>query len=95
MKRHFEERKPIMAIRRTGNTTTTSRSTAVKDFNSGRPAPNGVTGSPTQRTGSTVESKPTHDQIAKAAYFLWIEKGRPNGRDREIWAEAEKRLTRK
>ena len=38
---------------------------------------------------------PTHEQIARAAHDLWVEKGRPAGRDIEIWCEAERRLARK
>ena len=38
---------------------------------------------------------PTHEQIAKAAHDLWVERGRPAGRDIEIWCEAERRLARK
>jgi len=35
---------------------------------------------------------PTPDQIAEAAYYIWQEKGRPAGQDKEHWHEAEKRL---
>jgi hypothetical protein len=35
---------------------------------------------------------PTHEQITQRAHRLWIEAGRPEGRDREHWAEAERQL---
>jgi hypothetical protein len=31
---------------------------------------------------------PPHDEIARAAYFLWQQEGCPHGRDREHWARA-------
>ncbi len=35
---------------------------------------------------------PTHDEIAQCALDLWIESGRPEGRDDKNWLEAEARL---
>ena len=35
---------------------------------------------------------PLHDDIAQCARELWVEYGRPNDRDLEIWLEAEQRL---
>jgi hypothetical protein len=35
---------------------------------------------------------PTHEQIMQRAHRLWIEAGRPEGRDREHWLEAERQL---
>jgi Protein of unknown function (DUF2934) len=35
---------------------------------------------------------PTQDDIAAAAKLLWIEKGRPENCDTDIWLEAERRL---
>jgi hypothetical protein len=35
---------------------------------------------------------PTHDDISAAAQLLWIERGRPDNQDEEIWLEAERRL---
>ena len=35
---------------------------------------------------------PLHSDIAQCATELWIEYGRPEGRDVEIWLEAERRL---
>ena len=31
-----------------------------------------------------------HDYIQEAAYFIWLNRGRPEGQDLEIWNEATK-----
>ena len=31
---------------------------------------------------------PAHEEIARAAYFLWEQEGRPHGRDKEFWRRA-------
>lgn len=36
---------------------------------------------------------PTHDEIARCARHLWRDSECPEGRDEEIWLEAERRLT--
>lgn len=33
---------------------------------------------------------PTEDQVAVRAYEIWVERGRPEGTDREVWFEAER-----
>jgi hypothetical protein len=38
------------------------------------------------------ESDPSHDEIARQAEDLWRERGYPQGRDDEIWFEAERKL---
>lgn len=38
------------------------------------------------------ESPPTEAQIQHAAYLLWIENGRPEGRDLEHWLAAKELL---
>ena len=38
---------------------------------------------------------PTEDQVAVRAYEIWVERGRPEGTDREVWFEAERRLNRR
>lgn len=35
---------------------------------------------------------PSHDEITQRAKSLWEERGRPEGRDTEIWLDAEKSL---
>jgi hypothetical protein len=35
---------------------------------------------------------PTHEEIARAAYFLWMQEGCPHGRDKEHWYRALERL---
>ena len=37
-------------------------------------------------------STPTHEQIAARAYEIFIERGRPQGRDLDHWLEAEAHL---
>jgi hypothetical protein len=34
----------------------------------------------------------THDEIARRAYQLWEQRGRPQGRDLELWLEAERQI---
>lgn len=38
-------------------------------------------------------SKPTQEQISQRAYEIYIERGRPEGRDLEHWLEAERQLS--
>ena len=38
------------------------------------------------------EPKPTHEEIARRAYEIFEERGRPHGRDQEHWLEAEAQL---
>jgi hypothetical protein len=41
------------------------------------------------------DNEPTHDEISRHAEDLWREKGYPQGRDDEIWLEAEQKLKRR
>lgn len=41
---------------------------------------------------SDTGSAPSYDEIAVCAYQLWSDSGHPEGRDDEIWLEAEHRL---
>ena len=43
---------------------------------------------PTQQSNA-----PSYDEIACVAYGLWEQAGRPAGRDRDFWFEAEQQLT--
>lgn len=43
-------------------------------------------------TAPAPAARPTHDQIAKRAYEIWVAKGRPAGRDLENWKQAEREL---
>lgn len=36
--------------------------------------------------------EPTESEIQHAAYLLWLEEGRPAGRDLDIWLAAKERL---
>jgi hypothetical protein len=35
---------------------------------------------------------PTHEDVARRAYEYWQQQGSPDGRDQEIWFEAERQL---
>jgi len=35
---------------------------------------------------------PTHEQIARRAYEIWVQSGYLDGRDAENWAQAEREL---
>jgi hypothetical protein len=37
-------------------------------------------------------SAPTEDEIAYCAYLIWEKEGRPKGREREHWLQAETQL---
>jgi len=41
---------------------------------------------------SLRSSAPTYDQVARAAYRLWEQEGRPHGRDQEHWYQALEQL---
>ena len=48
----------------------------------------------TTPAGSVASSAPkiSKDDIAKAAYYLWVKDGRKPGSDMKYWLEAEKQL---
>lgn len=37
-------------------------------------------------------NSPTHEEIARYAYEIWRQTGSPDGRDNEIWLDAERQL---
>lgn len=39
-----------------------------------------------------VADKITHRNVEERAYFLWLESGKPEGRDKEFWLQAEKEM---
>jgi hypothetical protein len=43
-------------------------------------------------TPSTNPLPPTTEQIAALAHAIWIDRGRPEGRDMDHWLEAERQL---
>jgi Protein of unknown function (DUF2934) len=49
---------------------------------------------PTSQTPIDVVSvpPPSHEEIATRAYAIWMEQGRPEGKDQENWSEAERQL---
>jgi hypothetical protein len=44
------------------------------------------------RKAKTISTDPTEAEIQHAAYLLWIEEGRPEGRDFEHWLAARELL---
>lgn len=45
-----------------------------------------------KKTTQDHRPEPSEGDIQKAAYFLWQERGRPEGRDVETWLEAREKL---
>jgi hypothetical protein len=45
-------------------------------------------------SASTTAQPPTHEEISRRAQELWEKYGRPEGRDEDIWLEAERELQR-
>jgi hypothetical protein len=43
----------------------------------------------------SIRDSNKHQEICETAYFLWEKAGRPDGKDTEFWAEAEKIVSRK
>lgn len=43
-------------------------------------------------TAQDIRPEPREGDIQKAAYYLWLELGRPLGRDVQTWLEAKERL---
>jgi len=43
-------------------------------------------------TNQTTNSEPTWDQIARRAYEIYLDQGRPEGRSEEHWALAQSQL---
>jgi hypothetical protein len=41
-----------------------------------------------------MNTDPSHDEISRHAYSLWEQRGRPDGRDTDIWLDAERELGR-
>ncbi len=47
---------------------------------------------PMKTTAQDIRPEPREGDIQRAAYFLWLELGRPVGRDVQTWLEAKERL---
>jgi hypothetical protein len=56
------------------------------------PANTSVADSVTFATGAVMESSPSYDQIAEAAYHRYLSRGGSDGRDFDDWIEAEREL---
>ena len=44
------------------------------------------------RVTTTLNCEPTHEEIAVRAYLIWEKTGKPHGREREFWLQAEAEL---
>lgn len=49
---------------------------------------------PPQNAGFPAKEIATHEEIAAAAYSIWEQEGRPEGRDVEHWLQAELQIRR-
>ena len=47
---------------------------------------------PTETAPVTFDLPPSHDEIAREAYAIFLERGGGHGRDTDDWLEAERRL---
>lgn len=45
-----------------------------------------------KRKSRPASEEPTEQEIQHAAYLMWVEEGRPDGRDLEHWHAARERL---
>jgi hypothetical protein len=45
-----------------------------------------------QSINTSLIARPSHPEIARLAAQLWEKRGRPDGRDEEIWLQAEQQL---
>jgi len=45
------------------------------------------------RVAYSARPMPTHDQIARRAYEIWLQSGCASGHDTENWAQAERELS--
>lgn len=50
------------------------------------------TNDPAKRIATPPRREPTHDEIALCAMTIWVEEGRPQGRELDHWLLAETRL---
>lgn len=46
-------------------------------------------------TGKKIDEGKLNKMIKDRAYFLWLEKGKPQGQDASIWLQAEKEIRAK
>ncbi|MGZ3303814.1 MAG: DUF2934 domain-containing protein [Isosphaeraceae bacterium] len=49
-------------------------------------------GVPASFSPGKEDRRPSSEQIAIHAYYLWLARGQPVGTDRDDWLEAERRL---
>jgi len=73
---------------KTAATKTPAKKTAAKKTAAETAAPKPKVGSPAK----AEMPPPNHDQIARTAYRLWEEAGRPHGQSDLFWQRAEREL---
>lgn len=78
--------------KRTQSTTTETREAAARPSRgaSAIPPPRKAE---LHRVSASTRPPPSHDQIARRAYEIWIQSGYVTGRDSENWAQAERELS--
>lgn len=91
-------------IMKTAKVTKTKKTTAPKAKRAvaAAPAPKAKVKAPAAKPAKTSPPKPapapapapriTAEQIARRAYFIWEQAGRPTGKEREHWLLAEQEL---
>ncbi len=89
--------KPTAARSRKTSTTTTATAEApaapAKSV-AAAPASKAAPAAKTTPAAKPVAATPITDKlIAERAYYLWLERGRPQGCDAEIWFQAVRELT--
>ena len=66
---------------------TADQKTAAKKITAKETATNKIAVAP-----QVAKKTPVHGEIARLAFQLWIERGRPHGSDRHDWLRAEQQL---
>lgn len=80
-----------MPIKKVTNREIASKTTApVK--NVAKPPANATVSAHKTRTASAIPCEITTQQIADLAYFIWLDRGCPNGSPEEDWLQAESKL---
>ena len=95
-----------MAPRKAGTTGTTSTTKTPKTKKKAAPstasaatptvasvAAGGKTTKGKARAQTNATTGPTHDEVARRAYEIWLRKGCPPNSDAENWHQAEQELT--
>lgn len=74
-----------------GASASSTVTTASSRADSGSRSPSIANNTAKPATGSRIDT-PSHEQIAKRAYEIWVARGKPQGKDLENWRQAEREL---